>query len=205
MPRVGCQMIDLRHIPINVILYFVTKAQDYPASFILRFDNIVRKFRRLGRIYQSDAEVPKILMKKYFCVHGRQIVVKNARFDERLQGIIVEALHRLQHRMERAYFRGDLKDYLDRIGLLTELEQELDNQNFQTLRVNAQRLLRKKICRARNKGYLKDYMRRLNMVDLLMAKKRVRTIHLWTVPGGELGENDVKRKDDKVPYLRLIK
>lgn len=50
--------------------------------------------------------------------------MKQGRFDERLDEIIVRAAMRLQERMRLAYFRGNLTGYLERIGLAGEIDPE---------------------------------------------------------------------------------
>ncbi len=108
--------------------------------------------------------------------------MKRARFDERLDAVIEQALKRLYKRMKWAYFRGELREYLARIGLATVMEKELDAGNFQEIQEAAGNLLKMKIQRARKKGYLKDYLRKVNMMDILLGAHRIRTVTLRALP-----------------------
>lgn len=108
--------------------------------------------------------------------------MKRARFDERLDAVIEQALKRLYKRMKWAYFRGELREYLARIGLAAVMEKELDAGNFQEIQEAAGNLLKMKIQRARKKGYLKDYLRKVNMMDILLGAHRIRTVTLRALP-----------------------
>ncbi len=108
--------------------------------------------------------------------------MKRARFDERLDAVIEQALKRLYKRMKWAYFRGELREYLARIGLATVMEKEPDAGNFQEIQKEAGNLLKMKIQWARKKGYLKDYLRKVNMMDILLGSHHIRTVTLKAVP-----------------------
>lgn len=108
--------------------------------------------------------------------------MKRARFDERLDVVIEEALRRLYKRMKWAYFRGELREYLLRIGLPVDTEHSLDVRQFREIQAEAGRLMTTKIQRARKKGYLKDYLRKINMMDILMNYHHIRTVKLRAVP-----------------------
>ena len=129
--------------------------------------------------------------------------MRKARFDERLDIVIAEALKRLSDRMQLAYLRGDLPGYLMRIGLLDALpEGVLTETDFSVTVKRLQGIVALRIKRARQKGYLKDYLRQINMTDLLLAKKRVRTMRLRTVAGGKNGGDDSLSQK---PHLMVVK
>ena len=108
--------------------------------------------------------------------------MKRARFDERLDVVIEEALRRLYKRMKWAYFRGELREYLMRIDLPVDMESLPDVKRFREIQVKAGQLMTTKIHRARKKGYLKDYLRKINMMDILMNYHHIRTVKLRAVP-----------------------
>ena len=110
------------------------------------------------------------------------IPVRRARFEERLDAVIDQALHRLHKRMKWAYFRGELREYLMRIGLAVDTDGDLDVARFREIREEAGKLMTTKIQRARRKGYLKDYLRKINMMDILLASHHIRTVKLKAVP-----------------------
>ena len=105
------------------------------------------------------------------------------KFDERLTVVLQRAMSRLSQRMKRAYFQGKLKDYLHRIGLAEELEDELSAGKFGAVCERAGSVLQKKISRARQKGYLKEYLKYVNMLDLLLPTKPLRNVSLRLLPG----------------------
>lgn len=95
-----------------------------------------------------------------------------AGFDDRLDGILARAAIRLQERMRLAYFRGNLTDYLTRIGLAEALDGELLRKgSLLEIQDEAAVLLALKIRRARKAGYLKDMLKQLNMLELLYRDK----------------------------------
>lgn len=95
--------------------------------------------------------------------------MKQGRFDERLDEIMVRAAMRLQERMRLAYFRGNLTGYLERIGLAGEIEPErLKRGSLLELQDEAAIIMAAKIRQARSKGYLKEWMKTLNMQELLV-------------------------------------
>ena len=50
--------------------------------------------------------------------------MKRSSMDERLDTILVRAAMRLEERMRLAYFRGNLSNYLERIGLARYISDE---------------------------------------------------------------------------------
>ena len=128
------------------------------------------------------------------------MTVKRARFNERLDVVIDEALRRLYKRMKWAYFRGELHEYLARIGLPMERKGELDVSRFREMQESAGRLMAEKIQRARRKGYLKDYLRKINMMDILLASHHIRTVKLKAVPSQRMGsagkDEDWSKRDE---------
>ena len=84
--------------------------------------------------------------------------MKQSRFDERLDGILVRAAIRLQERMELAYSRGRLPEFLMRIGLAAGLGDIARKGSLLEVQDHAAVLLAQKIREARRKGYLKDYL-----------------------------------------------
>ena len=96
----------------------------------------------------------------------------NAGFDDRLDGIMTRAAIRLQERMRLAYFRGNLTEYLTKIGLAEELEEDLLNKgSLLEIQDEAAVVLAVKIRRARKVGYLKDMLKQFNMLELLYREK----------------------------------
>lgn len=139
--------------------------------------------------------------------------LKKARFEERLDGVIAEAVKRLSGRMKTAYFRGELLEYLKRIGLAAALASEIEDGEFKIIRSGAKKILEERIKRARQKGYLKDYLKQLNMMDILMDTRRIRTVHLWAVPNAKEKTISAPKNaeaasaDEKFapPQLRIVK
>ena len=129
----------------------------------------------------------------------------NARFDERLDSVIDEALKRLSDRMQLAYFRGDLSGYLMRIGLADALPNQPKSTELPAAVKKVQGILARRIRRARQKGYLKDYLRQINMVDLLILKKRVRTLRLWALAGGNKRGAEFADDESKKPDLKIVR
>ena len=108
--------------------------------------------------------------------------MRRARFDERLDAVIEQALKRLYKRMKWAYFRGELHEYLARIGLATVMKEKIDTGDLRELLTEAGALMTKGIRRARKMGYLKDYLRRINMLDILLGSHHIQTVTLRAVP-----------------------
>ena len=132
--------------------------------------------------------------------------MRKARFDERLNVVIAEALKRLANRMRLAYFRGDLTGYLTRIGLSDALPNMPDETaEFSAAVKKVQGILARRIKRARQKGYLKDYLRQINMMDLLLFKKRIRTVRLWAIEGGDNNGRNDRADGNGKPKLRVVK
>ncbi len=98
--------------------------------------------------------------------------MKHAKFDERLDEIMVRAAVRFQTRMTRALARGHLFEFLRRIGFAEELgvAQRCDVKS--STQERAVVLLAKKIRNARRGGFLPDFLQSLNMKDLLPRGRR---------------------------------
>ena len=134
--------------------------------------------------------------------------MSKARFNERIIGVVAEAARRLTYRMKRAYFRGELPEYLERIGLAKELPEEISEGDFKYIHKQAQSVLERNIRQAVRNGYLKDYLSRVNMMDILLSKRRIRTVHLWAVPNSSEGAAKEKISDGNdylKPILRVVK
>ncbi len=105
------------------------------------------------------------------------LCLKNGGFEERLDGILTRAALRLQERMRLAYFRGELIDYLGKLGLKEEIDEDiLARESLLELQDEAVLVLAGKIRYARKNGYLKDYLKQINMLEILyMEKERERS------------------------------
>lgn len=121
------------------------------------------------------------------CTGKEGLRVKRPRFHERLDAVIEQALQRLYKRMRLAYFRGELHEYLLRIGLAVNMDGNLDVGRFREIQEEAGKLMAKKIQRARKNGYLKDYLRKVNMLDILLSSHHIRTVKLRAVPAPRTG------------------
>lgn len=109
-----------------------------------------------------------ILMHQKGCVPMR-----HTDFDGRLDGIMVRAAVRLHERMAFAFARGNLADYLRKIGMAEELGLGPQrNANLAKIEDAAILLLAQKIRWARKSGALKSYLRQINMLELLQKDKR---------------------------------
>ena len=98
--------------------------------------------------------------------------MRKAGFDDRLDGILAWAAIRLQERMRLAYFRGNLPEYMERIGLARDLEPELISKgSLLEIQDEAVVLLANKIRYARRAGYLKDFLEQVNMLELLCRER----------------------------------
>ncbi len=105
--------------------------------------------------------------------------MKGMRFNEKLECVIQRALRRLHGRMKYAYLRGELKNYLDKVGLDVRAEEPSDMAGFHKLWETVGVLMTKNIKHARKMGYLRDYMRRIDMSDIIMFPvKRVSSMKL---------------------------
>lgn len=97
--------------------------------------------------------------------------MKHAKFDERLDEIMVRAAVRFQARMTRAIARGRLFEYLRRIGFADELGlAKRSDARGSRLQDKAVVLLAKKIRNARRGGFLRGFLHSLNMTDLLSSE-----------------------------------
>ena len=126
--------------------------------------------------------------------------MRRARFEKRLDAVIEQALKRLHKRMRWAYFRGELREYLARIGLAVDMEVDLGLGKFREVQEKAGQLMTSKIQRARQKGYLKDYLRKINMMDILVGSHHIRTVSLRAVPqaGNAVKKDFLPAKEDFV-------
>ncbi len=98
--------------------------------------------------------------------------MKHGGFEERLDGILTRAALRLQERMRLAYFRGELIDYLGKLGLKEEIDEAiLERESLLELQDEAVLVLARKIRYARKQGYLKDYLKQVNMLEILYLEK----------------------------------
>ena len=101
------------------------------------------------------------------------LCLKHGSFEERLDGILTRAALRLQERMRLAYFRGELIDYLGKLGLKEEIDGEiLARESLLELQDEAVLVLARKIRYARKQGYLKDYLRQVNMLEILYLEQQ---------------------------------
>lgn len=102
--------------------------------------------------------------------------LKHGGFEERLDGILTRAALRLQERMRLAYFRGELIDYLGKLGLKEEIDESiLERESLLELQDEAVLVLARKIRYARKKGFLKDYLKQVNMMEILYLEKERQT------------------------------
>ena len=131
--------------------------------------------------------------------------MRKARFDERLDIVIANALDRLANRMRLAFFRDDLTEYLTRIGLADALPTLPATADFPTAVKKVQGILARRIRRARQKGYLKDYLRQINMTDLLLFKRRVRTFKLWNADKPRVANKTDTDDNKEKPILKIVK
>lgn len=100
------------------------------------------------------------------------LCLKHGGFEERLDGILTRAALRLQERMRLAYFRGNLMEYLEKLGLKEEIDGEvLARESLLELQDEAVLVLARKIRYARKQGYLKDYLKKINMLEILYLEK----------------------------------
>ena len=100
------------------------------------------------------------------------LCLKHGGFEERLDGILTRAALRLQERMRLAYFRGNLMEYLEKLGLKEEIDGEvLARESLLELQDEAVLVLARKIRYARKQGYLKDYLKKINMLEILCLEK----------------------------------
>ena len=98
--------------------------------------------------------------------------MKHGGFEERLDGILTRAALRLQERMRLAYFRGNLIEYLEKLGLKEEIDEEiLARESLLELQDEAVLVLARKIRYARKGGFLKDYLKQVNMLEILYLQK----------------------------------
>lgn len=141
--------------------------------------------------------------------HSREVLgLKHGGFEERLDGILSRAVLRLQERMRLAYFRGDLIEYLGKLGLKDEIDEEiLARESLLELQDEAVLALVKKIRYARKQGYLRAYLEQVNMLELLyLEKERERgSKRLRSVPRrhGAEGEKKASEQADRERELRL--
>ena len=134
-------------------------------------------------------------------------MVRRPRFHERLDTVIEQALQRLHKRMRLAFFRGELREYLLRIGLAVNVDGNLDAGRFREIQEEAGKLMARKIQRARKNGYLKDYLRQVNMLDILLSSHHIRTVKLRAVqaPGsGSAGNKEKQSADGNVFIARRL-
>ena len=105
------------------------------------------------------------------------LCLKHGSFEERLDGILTRAALRLQERMRLAYFRGELIDYLGKLGLKEEIDGEiLARESLLELQDEAVLVLARKIRYARKQGYLKDYLRQVNMLEILYIEQQKKAV-----------------------------
>ena len=89
--------------------------------------------------------------------------MRHINFDERLDGIMARAVIRLQERMQLAYNRGRLREYLERIDFANDIDPKtIDSGSLIELQDQAVVLLAVKMRRARRAGYLKDFLKQIN-------------------------------------------
>ena len=134
-------------------------------------------------------------------------MVRRPRFHERLDTVIEQALQRLHKRMRLAFFRGELREYLLRIGLAVNVDGNLDAGRFREIQEEAGKLMARKIQRARKNGYLKDYLRKVNMLDILLSSHHIRTVKLRAVPApgsGSAGKKEKQSADGNVFIARRL-
>ncbi|MBR2214887.1 MAG: hypothetical protein IJ849_03895 [Selenomonadaceae bacterium] len=129
------------------------------------------------------------------------------KFEARLTTVLQRAASRLAQRMKRAEFQGRLKEYLHRIGLAGELEDELSGGKFGAVCQRAENILQRKISRARQKGYLKEYLKYVNMLDLLLPTKPLGKVSLTILPGlkGAARSGNRPKAFYPPPRLTLVK
>ena len=135
------------------------------------------------------------------------MMVRRPRFHERLDTVIEQALQRLHKRMRLAFFRGELREYLLRIGLAVNVDGNLDAGRFREIQEEAGKLMARKIQRARKNGYLKDYLRKVNMLDILLSSHHIRTVKLRAVPApgsGSAGKKEKQSADGNVFIARRL-
>lgn len=103
--------------------------------------------------------------------------MKRSSMDERLDAILVRAAMRLEERMRLAYFRGNLSNYLERIGLARYISDEkLIKGSLLDLQDDAALAMAYVLRKARNHGYIKEALDKLNMAELLQNETRIRTV-----------------------------
>ena len=109
--------------------------------------------------------------------------------------------------MRLAFFRGELREYLLRIGLAVNVDGNLDAGRFREIQEEAGKLMARKIQRARKNGYLKDYLRKVNMLDILLSSHHIRTVKLRAVPApgsGSAGKKEKQSADGNVFIARRL-
>ena len=116
--------------------------------------------------------------------------MKQSRFDERLDGILVRAAIRLQERMELAYSRGRLPEFLMRIGLAAGLGDIARKGSLLEVQDHAAVLRAQTIREARRKGYLKDDRASIQREELLFTPDPKRTERTRTVLQGDSEAED---------------
>lgn len=100
------------------------------------------------------------------------LCLRHGGFEEKLDGILTRAALRLQERMRLAYFRGELVEYLGKLGLKDEIDESiLARESLLELQDEAVLVLARKIRYARKRGYLKDYLKQVNMLEILYMEK----------------------------------
>ena len=173
-------------------------------KFSEKSDKIFCSPEKNSRKKRELVEMFSLLYKKYPVNFAEKEAgrVKKARFDERLDGVIAEASKRLSERMKRAYLHGFLNDYLKSIGFCGNKAEIVSYDNFQEVQQIILKKFTENIARARRKGYLKDYLQRVNMMDLLLYKRHIRTVHLRGIRGGN---KDAAKKNPNAPVLRILK
>ena len=142
--------------------------------------------------------------------------LKHGGFEERLDAILTRAALRLQERMRLAYFRGELIDYLGKLGLKEDIDEEiLARESLLELQDEAVLVLARKIRYARKQGYLKDYLRQVNMLEILylerereaVGKKRLKSAPKLQITAREKRDSvrTVQEKERRLQRFQLIK
>lgn len=94
--------------------------------------------------------------------------MKHSAWEERLDEIIARAALRLQERIQLAYERGELPEYLAGLGFFPEIDTTmLRYGNLWEIQDRSAAFLAHKIRNARRSGYLDELLRKLDMQEII--------------------------------------
>lgn len=117
--------------------------------------------------------------------------MKHSGWEERLDEIIARAALRLQERIQLAYERGELPEYLASLGFFPEIDTTmLRYGNLWEIQDRSAAFLAHKIRNARKAGYLDELLRQLDMQEIiepiaLYKAPAVRRPRLHAIQGGK--------------------